>query len=84
MVSTRTHSSDVGPVRAARKALRLTQAELAESVGVSRHTVIAIEQGDYAPSVFLALRLARILGATVEDLFGAHPEASVDPEGAPS
>jgi len=43
---------------------------LAEAVGVSRQTVIAIEQGDYAPSVFLALRLARVLTTTVEDLFG--------------
>lgn len=72
------------PVRASRKSLRLTQAELAERVGVSRQTVIAIEQGDYAPSVFLALRIARTLGATVEDLFGAHPEAATDPQGEAS
>lgn len=57
------------PVRAARKAQRLTQAELAQAVGVSRQTVVAVEQGDYAPSVFLALRLARTLRTTVEELF---------------
>ncbi|MGW6128843.1 helix-turn-helix transcriptional regulator [Cellulomonas sp. NPDC055163] len=59
------------PVRHQRRALKVTQAELAEATGVSRQTVIAIEQGDYAPSVFLALRIARTLGSTVEDLFGA-------------
>ncbi len=47
----------------------MTQAELAELVGVSRQTIIAVEQGDYAPSVYLALRIARTLGGTVEELF---------------
>ncbi len=57
-------------VRLHRRSHGLSQAALAEAVGVSRQTVIAIEQGDYAPSVFLALRLARVLTTTVEDLFG--------------
>jgi len=59
----------VSPVRERRKEQRITQAELAEQVGVSRQTIIAVEQGDYAPSVYLALRIARVLGASVEDLF---------------
>ncbi|WP_120003892.1 helix-turn-helix transcriptional regulator [Nesterenkonia muleiensis] len=58
------------PVRALRKAQRLTQAELGKAVGVSRQTIVAVEQGDYAPSVFLALRIAGTLGTTVEGLFG--------------
>lgn len=58
------------PVRALRKAQRLTQAELAQAVGVSRQTVVAVEQGDYAPSVFLALRIGKVLDSTVENLFG--------------
>ena len=58
------------PVRALRKAHRLTQAELAQTVGVSRQTVVAVEQGDYAPSVFLALRIGKVLESTVEELFG--------------
>lgn len=58
------------PVRTLRKAQRLTQAELAAAVGVSRQTIVAVEQGDYAPSVFLALRIARTLDTTVEELFG--------------
>lgn len=57
-------------VRAHRREHGLSQAALADAVGVSRQTVIAIEQGDYAPSVYLALRVARVLGTTVEDLFG--------------
>jgi len=65
-----TASGTENPVRRRRRAQRLTQAELAAAVGVSRQTVIAVEQGDYAPSVHLALRIARALGATVEELFG--------------
>lgn len=63
-------TASTGPVRERRKELRITQAELAERVGVSRQTVIAVEQGNYAPSVYLALRIARALGGTVEEFFG--------------
>ena len=56
-------------VRAARVSAGLTQAELAKAVGVSRQTVVALEAGDYAPSVYLALRIAAALATTVEDLF---------------
>ncbi len=63
-------------VRAARTAAGLTQAGLAELVGVSRQTVVAVEAGDYAPSVFLALALARHLGTTVEALFDVQPAPS--------
>lgn len=47
----------------------LTQVELAEKVGVTRQTIIAIEKGDYTPSVALALRLAKVFKVSVEDLF---------------
>ncbi len=63
-------------VRTARLAAELTQAELAEAGGVSRQTVVALEAGDYAPSVYLALAVATRLGATVEELFSEEP--SVD------
>lgn len=56
-------------VREFRKRLRVTQAELGTLVGVSRQSIVSTEKGDYAPSVYLALRLARTLGTTVEDLF---------------
>jgi len=49
---------------------RKMQVELAQQVGVSRQTVITMETGDYAPSVYLALRVARVLGTTVEALWG--------------
>ena len=63
-------------VRAARRAAGLTQAELADQVGVARQTIVAVEAGDYAPSVFLALDVARVLSASVEALFA--PEGTPD------
>lgn len=61
-------------VRELRKQARLTQAELGAAVGVSRQSIVSTEKGDYAPSVYLALRLARTLGTTVEELFPLTPE----------
>lgn len=52
----------------------LTQEDLAQQVGVTRQTVLAIEKGNYAPSVVLALRLAKILKCSVEDLFDESTE----------
>ncbi|MQA85380.1 MAG: helix-turn-helix domain-containing protein [Streptosporangiales bacterium] len=59
-------SSSVAPLR---KARGLTQQELARLAGVSRQTVVELERGDYNPSAALALRLAVLLGASVEELF---------------
>jgi len=67
-------------VRAARTALGLTQAELAAAVDVTRQTVVAVEAGNYAPSVYLALAVAARLGRSVEELFGGDPAA---PSGRP-
>ncbi|HGY54558.1 MAG TPA: transcriptional regulator [Caldithrix abyssi] len=47
----------------------MTQQELAERAGVTRQTIIAIEKGSFNPSVKLALKLAKILKTTVEELF---------------
>jgi len=52
-----------------RQRAELTQEELAERAGVTRQTVIAIEKGNYAPSVTLALKLATIFRTQVEKLF---------------
>lgn len=60
-----------------RRALELTQAELAAAAGVSRQTIVAVEAGDYAPSVYLALALSGCLGTTVETLFGV---SGADPQ----
>ena len=58
-----------------RKTAGLTQAQLAQLTGVSRQTVIATERGDYAPSVYLALRIARALNTTVEEIFSLQEES---------
>jgi putative transcriptional regulator len=58
-------------IRAARKQAGLTQQDLSTAVVVSRQTIIAMETGDYAPSVYLALKIAGALGTTVESLWGA-------------
>lgn len=47
----------------------LTQESLANAVGVTRQTIIAIEKGKFVPSVRLALELASALGASLEDVF---------------
>ncbi|KJR08409.1 helix-turn-helix transcriptional regulator [Gordonia sp. PS3] len=57
------------PVKAARTRAGLRQADLATAVGVSRQTVVSLERGDYAPSVYLAIRIARTLNSSVEELF---------------
>lgn len=57
-------------VRLRRRERALTQQELADAVGVSRQTVISMETGDYAPSVYLAVRIARALDSSVEALWG--------------
>ncbi len=50
----------------------LTQQALAERAGVTRQTIIAIESGRYAPSLELALKLARIFRRPVEDVFSLN------------
>lgn len=47
----------------------MTQAELAEAVGVTRQTVIAMEQGRYSPSLEVAFRVARVFGKPLEEVF---------------
>ncbi|MEM7610872.1 MAG: helix-turn-helix transcriptional regulator [Pseudomonadota bacterium] len=48
----------------------MTQAQLADAIGVTRQTVIAIEQGRYSPSLESAFRIAREFGVGLEDVFG--------------
>lgn len=47
----------------------MTQEALAQRVGVTRQTIIALEAGRYVPSLLLAVRLARVFGVNVEELF---------------
>ncbi len=52
-----------------RARLSLNQSQLGILAGVSRQTISQIERGDYSPSVTLALKLAKICGVQVEDIF---------------
>jgi putative transcriptional regulator len=57
-------------IREYRNKLGLTQEELAEMVGVTRQTIIALERGRYNPSLILAHRITRALGGKhIEDIF---------------
>lgn len=47
----------------------MTQAELAKAIGVSRQTVVAIEKGQYSPSLELAFKISNAFGKTVEEIF---------------
>jgi putative transcriptional regulator len=53
----------------------MTQAELADRIGVTRQTVIAIEQGRYSPSLEMAFRIARVFKVPLDDVFH-YPDAS--------
>ena len=52
-----------------RARLGVNQQQMGALVGTSRQTISQIERGDYSPSVTLALKLARVCGVTVEDIF---------------
>ncbi|MGI5518360.1 helix-turn-helix transcriptional regulator [Streptomyces sp. CA-106131] len=61
-------------VRAERTQQGLSQAELATALGVSRQTVISIENGRYLPSLPLAFRIARFFNLTVDNMFDPDDE----------
>lgn len=52
----------------------MTQQELAEKVGVTRQTIIAMEKGKYSPSLELAFRIARVFSVPLEEVFSYDPE----------
>lgn len=56
-------------IKQLRQKKNVTQEELAEAVKVSRQTVIAIEKGNYTPSLMLALQLANYFKLSVEEVF---------------
>ena len=56
-------------LKAARAAKDLSQEELARRVGVSRQTILAIEKGEYNPTLKLCLEICRVLGKTLDELF---------------
>lgn len=52
----------------------MTQADLADRIGVTRQTVIAIEAGRYSPSLEVAFRIARVLGRPIDEVFDYPPD----------
>lgn len=59
-----------------RARLGVNQKQMGAMAGVSRQTISQIERGDYSPSVTLALKLAKLCGVTVEDIFRYEEEPS--------
>jgi putative transcriptional regulator len=53
----------------------MTQAELADRIGVTRQTIIAIEQGRYSPSLEMAFEIARVFGVPLDEAFGYADDA---------
>jgi len=54
----------------------MTQAQLADRVGLTRQTIIAIEQGRYSPSLEVAFKIARVFGVPLDRVFGYQEEGS--------
>jgi putative transcriptional regulator len=52
----------------------ISQQTLAEAVGVSRQTIIAIEKGNYTPSLVLALKITKFFNTSVEKIFSLQEE----------
>lgn len=52
-----------------RKEKQVTQEDLAKILGVSRQTVIAIEKGNYSPSIYLALKIGHYFNKPIEEIF---------------
>ena len=57
-------------IKVARAQLDMTQKQLAETVGISRQTMNAIEQGDYNPTIKLCRAVCKVLGKSLDELFG--------------
>ncbi len=57
-------------IKIARAEKDMTQKALAEAVGISRQTMNAIEQGEYNPTIRLCRAICRVLGKSLDDLFG--------------
>ena len=60
----------------------MTQADLANRIGVTRQTIIAIEQGRYSPSLEMAFQIARAFDAPLDEVF-QYPDAESSSAGQP-
>ena len=66
------HAELINHLKDLRTEAKLTQAELADRVKVSRKTINTVENGVFVPSSIVALKIARALGCSVEELFVLH------------
>lgn len=57
----------------------MTQADLADRTGVTRQTIIAIEQGRYSPSLEMAFQIAQVFGVTLDEVFQYPAEEGATP-----
>ncbi len=64
----------ISNLRKFREKKGLTQEQLAESVNVARQTILFLEKGQYNPSLRLASKISKVLGASIEDLFSFEDE----------
>ena len=69
-------------IRVTRDSAGLTQAELAARIGVTRQTLIAIEQGKYSPTLELAFQIAAVFGVGLDDVF-QYPTAQAKSQSGP-
>ncbi len=60
-------------VREKRLKKNITQEQLAQALGVSRQTIVAIEKGNYTPSLMLGIQLARFFKVPVQEIFHLKP-----------
>ena len=67
-------------IKVARAELDMTQKALAEAVGISRQTMNSIEQGDYNPTIKLCRAICKVLGKSLDDLFGEEDDDETDEE----
>ncbi|CAM3573018.1 helix-turn-helix transcriptional regulator [Erysipelothrix anatis] len=63
------HDIKNSKIKALRKAKNLSQIDVANAVGVSRQTIISVENGNYNPTLDLCIRICKLLDVTLNDLF---------------
>ncbi len=63
------HDIKNSKMKALRKAKNLSQIDVANAVGVSRQTIISVENGNYNPTLDLCIRICKLLDVTLNDLF---------------
>lgn len=74
MAKTQARLNIINRLHVLRAEKRMTQEQLANEVGVTRATIVAIEGGDYNPSLDLGFRLARFFNVDIQDIFSVEEE----------